>query len=393
MTFTSDFQTMYFTKIPDKGKKEKIYLARFTSDGKKQYGWLSETSPVSFCSENSTYTHPALSYDEKFIVFASDKEGTLGGMDLFLTRKEGDNWSVPVNLGNLINTPGNEFFPFIDSENNLFFSSDGLKGYGGYDIYTCKFNGEVWDKPINISDRINSENDEIAFTINKMDGRTAFFTKREKSGTDVKQLFKVTLDKENPDSKMLTISYLFNGKPVIKANPASTRAVPIAKNVAQGHNAKKEPGNETIKKNTETKSQQKNVLSEVKKEDAKVTETTSGQKTLPVKNIVKEPEPKAISVKPVSSVNADAKGEVTYRVQISSGNNKPQGSKTIIINGKSYITYEYLYLKVYRTTVGEFSTLKSAVELQNTLRRSGHPQAFVVAFTDNVRSTDAALFK
>jgi len=392
ITFTSDFTTMYFTKIPDKGKKEKIYLARFTSDGKKQYGWLSETAPVNFCSDNATYTHPSLSSDEKFLVFASDKEGSLGGMDLFLTRKDGDKWSVPVNLGNLINTPGNEFFPFIDSENNLFFSSDGLPGYGGYDIFTCKFNGVTWDKPLNLSRHINSEKDDIAFTINKLDGKTAFFTQREKSGTDVMQLYKVVLDNENPKSKMLTISNLFHGNPVTKSSPASTLTVPIARNAAQDHNAKKEPANETIKKNTEKKSQQKKVLSEVKKEEVKVSETTAGQKTLPVKKPVTEPETNVISKKPVSSVASDTKGEVTYRVQFSSGS-KSQETKLINVNGKSYTTYQYLYLKEYRTTIGEFSSLKPAVELQNALRQSGHKEAFVVAFINNVRSTDPALFK
>ena len=57
-----------------------------------------------------------------------------------------------------------------------------MPGYGGYDIFTCKFNGETWDKPVNLSDRINSENDDIAFSIDRTDGKSAFYTKRQKSG-------------------------------------------------------------------------------------------------------------------------------------------------------------------------------------------------------------------
>jgi len=57
------------------------------------------------------------------------------------------------------------------------------------------------------------------------------------------------------------------------------------------------------------------------------------------------------------------------------------------------MTYEYLYNGGYRTCVGEYSTLTPAKELQNLCRKSGYPQAFVVAFKNNIRTTDPALFK
>jgi len=83
---------------------------------------------------------------------------------------------------------------------------------------------------------------------------------------------------------------------------------------------------------------------------------------------------------------------VIFRVQVLSSI-KPQINKQIIINGKSYNTFEYYYLKEFRYTIGEFSTLSPAKAFQNTLRKSGYPQAFVVAFKNNVRSTDPSLFK
>ncbi len=72
---------------------------------------------------------------------------------------------------------------------------------------------------------------------------------------------------------------------------------------------------------------------------------------------------------------------------------KKAGSKKITVANKPYMTYEYLYKGAYRSCIGEFNTLAQAVELQNISRKNGHPQAFVVAFVDDVRSTDPALFK
>jgi hypothetical protein len=197
MTFSRDYNTIYYTKIPRKDKKEKIFMAKFNSGSKSQTALVSENVPLSFCTDNFNYTHPALSSDENMLIFASDREGSLGGMDLFVSKKVDDKWSSPENLGKLINTSGNEFFPFLDSENNLYFSSDRLSGYGGYDIFTCKFNGTGWEKPVNLSGHINSDKDDIAFTVNKMDGKTAFFTRKQKSGKSEMQLFRVTLDRKS----------------------------------------------------------------------------------------------------------------------------------------------------------------------------------------------------
>ena len=83
---------------------------------------------------------------------------------------------------------------------------------------------------------------------------------------------------------------------------------------------------------------------------------------------------------------------VVYRVQFASNTTK-KGSYNITIGGKNYKTWEYLYKGAYRSTVGEFKTLKAAMEFQKLVTKSGHPQNFVVAFKNNVRSTDPALLK
>ena len=147
------------------------------------------------------YTHPALSTDGSMMIFSSNKQGA-GGFDLcFLTRKSGDKWSDPENLGNVINTKSNEMFPALDSANNLYFSSDGHPGFGGYDIFVCRFTGKGWEEPYNLTRVINSPGDEIAFTIDNHKGRHAFFTSASKTNSSQKQLFKITFsDISAPDT-------------------------------------------------------------------------------------------------------------------------------------------------------------------------------------------------
>jgi hypothetical protein len=401
ISFSSDFNTMYFTKIPKKESKEKIYRANYISLGKNKTGWVSDNIPLDFCKGNYTYSHPTITSDEKVMIFASDKDGSFGGMDLFVTRKEGDIWSTPQNLGKSVNSPGNEFFPFLDAENNLYFSSDGHPGYGGYDIFTCRYNGKVWDKPINLSDRINTKDDDIAFVINKMDGRTAFYTRKNRSLTREMQLFRVTLNKEYAGSDQLTFSNIFHGNHLLKPGL-----------IASNTNTKAEPAIAGT-----TKTVQKAVIAEKKSVPAPVKNKREARQKIReivviapaiVSNILKiqiynEPEIvlrpipvflKTVSIAPETVLPAISKNkdEVVYRVQILSSKTS-KGSFKFTVNDKIYDTYEYFYQKEYRYTIGEFSTLKDAVELQDIIRRDVTPLVFVVVFINNVRSLDPKLFK
>jgi uncharacterized protein len=96
--------------------------------------------------------------------------------------------------------------------------------------------------------------------------------------------------------------------------------------------------------------------------------------------------------KPKSSAAATGKTGVIYRVQIFSESEK-QNVNDLIIKGKSYKTWVYAHSGAYRYTIGEFTSLSPAAELQELCRKSGYPQAFVAAFKNNVRSNDPKLFK
>jgi hypothetical protein len=329
---------------------------------KNQPVMVTEPIVLDFCTDNSNYSHPALSNDGKFIVFASDKGGSLGGMDLFISRDTGGKWSAPVGLGKMINTTGNEYFPYLDQDNNLYFSSDKLPGHGGYDLFSCKFNGESWDIPVNMSDYINSSDDDVAIAINKSDGKTGFFTR--KSGNNL-QLFRISIKPEISGRNLLAI---FNGYPA--AGPGLFE---------------------------QDKKEALNPDSIPAKTEQMVTETKPAEKKTPVKPaaaapVSKPPVAKSVIIRPTLPVPSDLKDVVVYRVQILSSNN-PRRERTIMLNGKSYSLYEYFYLGSYRYSVGEFRTAQEALDLQRICRQSEYPQAFVAAFKNNTRSTDLKTFK
>jgi peptidoglycan-associated lipoprotein len=116
--------------------------------------------------------HPATNRRGQFIVFASDMPGGLGGKDLWITlyNKREKSWGAPKNLGSDINTAGDEKFPTIDKDGVLYYSSNGLPGIGGLDLFRAEKTGAAnqyqWATPTNLGFPLNSSKDDhgIIFT-------------------------------------------------------------------------------------------------------------------------------------------------------------------------------------------------------------------------------------
>lgn len=186
VTFTKDESRMYFTrnnynngkrKHSDEGiTKLKIYTA-IGGDGK----W-GKTEELPFNSDEYSCAHPTLDADGKKLYFASDMPGGFGGMDLYVTEREGESWGPPINLGPRVNTEGNEIFPHFSNE-KLFFSSDGHIGLGGLDIYFMnKQDGGEWSLPENIGSPINSTEDDFSLIMNE-EGTCGYFASDKKGGS------------------------------------------------------------------------------------------------------------------------------------------------------------------------------------------------------------------
>lgn len=114
------------------------------------------------------YFHPAVSSDELTIYFSSNRPGGQGDYDIWQATRSNVNepFTNVTNLGNRINTSGKEEFPCLEDDNTLYFSSDGLKGLGGYDIFYSKKENEQWSEPVNVGYPLNSTADEIGMIFN-----------------------------------------------------------------------------------------------------------------------------------------------------------------------------------------------------------------------------------
>lgn len=392
ITFNRDFTLMLYTMRTRSDPAEKIWMAQYSGGESKRDRWIFETRPLDFCKGSSTYTHPALSADGNLLIFSSNMPGTAGEMDLFMTMREGDGWREPVNMGKYINTAGNELFPFLDTENNLWFSSDGRGGFGGYDIFMCRYDGRAWSYPVNLTQTVNTPDDDIAFTINRSDGRTAFYTTRESSRRRTLQLYRVSLDPGYITAELKNLTDAFTATAVADRAMEKyiTESLPSKTSVVA---AREELKTEPVVKAPETKPEQ--IAAVTRKEEAppgdKIAEAITGDLKAGDKKTVPEPEKKTEPVAAKQPVQMaaptparQASDELLYRVQFSASM-KPVGPFQITIDGKNYTTYEYLYAGGYRSCAGEFSTLREATALQNAMRKAGFDQAFVVAFRNGER--------
>lgn len=178
--FTKDNKTVYFTRsnyLKNKLKKNtkdesnlKIFRAEFIN------GKWTNLYELPFNSDDYSVGHPALSKDEKTLFFISDMPGSLGGTDLYFCNIEGGNFSHPKNMGAVINTPGNEMFPYYNpDEEVLYFSSEGHMNMGGLDIFKTKFDGKNWSEPENMEYPVNTSKDDFAF-IYQPDKRSGYFS-------------------------------------------------------------------------------------------------------------------------------------------------------------------------------------------------------------------------
>jgi len=143
---------------------------------------------------NATVGHPALNYDESIMIFSSDMTGGYGGKDLWITVKGKRNrWSDPINLGPLVNTPGDEMFPFLADDGTIYFASNGHIGMGGFDIYkTEKDQNGAYLLPVNLKSPINSFADDFGMIIEK-NGERGFLTSNRSGGKGSDDIYQFEL--------------------------------------------------------------------------------------------------------------------------------------------------------------------------------------------------------
>ncbi|MCX6233926.1 MAG: OmpA family protein [Bacteroidetes bacterium] len=180
-TFNSTFSQMYFTRceyVEGLNKECQIFISASKGKSYATPKWLNIGLDTTI-----TVGHPTLSNDELMIIFASDREGGLGGKDLWMATREKaeDDFDRPVNLGPKINTSGDEMFPFLRSDTVLYFASNRLMGMGGLDIFKSSYKDDEWSTPENLKSPINSNSDDFGMVF-RPDQESGFFSSNRKGG-------------------------------------------------------------------------------------------------------------------------------------------------------------------------------------------------------------------
>jgi peptidoglycan-associated lipoprotein len=181
--FSSDYTEIYFTRC-EAGKREKkgcvIMYSKKTGDS-----W-SKPQDLKILPDSMVAAHPALSDDGLTLYFVSDMPGGSGLKDIYVSTNGGDNssWSTPRNLGPDINTGGNELFPNVRDDGNLYFASDGRIGMGGLDIFKAVPQPDGSWVVTNMKSPINSSADDFGISFEKGNERGLFSSTRKGKGDD-----------------------------------------------------------------------------------------------------------------------------------------------------------------------------------------------------------------
>lgn len=189
VTFTPDGKTMYFSRESyfekdyekdslSKVRYSQLYLFKATKLGDD---WDTVES-LSINSENYSVKNPAVSPDGSTLYFASNMPDGYGGFDIYkATINDDGTIGEPVNMGQKINTEGQEMFPYVSSNNTLYFSSNGHLGLGGLDVFYTKEVDGKWTPIRNVGIPVNSNADDFAFTIDE-DTEEGFVSSNREGG-------------------------------------------------------------------------------------------------------------------------------------------------------------------------------------------------------------------
>ena len=188
ITFSKDGITAYFTRNIEVKKVLKntikvqnmLGVFKSTFDGEK---WGS-VSPCFFNSTKFNVGQPTLSPDGTMLYVVSDKPGGFGGIDIYYAEIIDGFCGSLVNLGEKVNSEADEMFPFIDDNKNLYFASNREGGIGGLDIYQTKFSNKNWNTPFLMDTTINSGADDFGLVYND-NHREGYFCSNRAGSDDI----------------------------------------------------------------------------------------------------------------------------------------------------------------------------------------------------------------
>lgn len=184
---------MLMTRCPE--VKSAISGCQIYISKKQGSGWAAPEK-LPFNIDTVQFGHPAISTDGKTVYFVSRMRGGAGGADIWKTvfDQKANTWSAPINLGNIINTPGDEMYPYVSNDNKtLYFSSNYHPGMGGLDLFKAEIgaDGKFTKAPENLKAPLNSGADDFGIVFEGNKQRGYFSSNREggKGSDDIWSFF------------------------------------------------------------------------------------------------------------------------------------------------------------------------------------------------------------
>jgi len=193
VSFSPDGSTMYLT-LAQRSPNSDTGVGIYTSQ-RSDASW---SKPVKFeitADTLSSYGHPAVSPDGQWLYFTSDMPGGSGGKDIWRINLK-DRVGSLENLGEWINTPGDEVFPYMRTDSVMYFSSDGRPGYGGLDIYRAEMTKSGGWNVTNMGIPVNSASDDFGITFG--DGENGFLSSNRGDARGYDHIYSFSL----PDLKI-----------------------------------------------------------------------------------------------------------------------------------------------------------------------------------------------
>ncbi len=187
---SSDGNRLYLYKDTNKGD---IYISELQNNT-----WTTPKPLEGNINTKYRETHICVSRDEKFLFFSSDRPGGYGGSDIYLSeRNEKGKWAEPKNLGKTINTEYNEEGAFwSESQQTLFFSSDGHLGMGGYDLFKSVKKENQWSEPENLGFPTNSPGDDIFYFTSEKHPDVAYYVSNHHGTAGSTNLYSIVSEEE-----------------------------------------------------------------------------------------------------------------------------------------------------------------------------------------------------
>ena len=183
----------------------KLYEAKLNDSTKNEHLMGSNVN-ISYLQ-----THAFVSPDNKVLFFTSISEKGFGGMDIYRSLKgEDGKWQDPQILPSTINSGYNEDAPFMTQDGTLFFASNGLPGYGGYDVYKTRLVNGEWTAPENLGQPINTAGDDMYFALNPNSSKGFYSSDRPGGKGDLDIYYVHYVSKEIPECKGMDTLIVIN---------------------------------------------------------------------------------------------------------------------------------------------------------------------------------------